>query len=72
MESIRSFWNIIKLEINENPRFIFLVATLLCIPLNYAFNSISLILLFGVTIFTFKKNVVKLKFIYYYPLYCIY
>lgn len=61
MESIRNFWNIIKLEINENPRFIFLVATLLCIPLNYAFNSIALILLFGVTVFTFKKKCCKVE-----------
>lgn len=61
MVNIRNFWNIIKLEINEKPSFIFLVAALLCIPLNYAFNSISLILLFGITLLTFKKKYFKVE-----------
>jgi O-antigen ligase len=61
MVNIHKFWNIIKLEIIENPSFIFLVAALLCIPLNYAFNSISLILLFVMTLITFKKKYFKIE-----------
>lgn len=46
----------LKKESSKNPSIIGVELVLLCIPLLYAFNSISLALLVGITLYTFKKE----------------
>ncbi len=46
----------LKTESSKNPSIIGVVLVLLCIPLLYALNSISLALLVGITLYTFKKE----------------
>jgi O-antigen ligase len=60
MENIFNFsknvFQNLKQEYNNNPSLLFVLLALLCIPLGYAFNSISLALLTIVTIINFKKE----------------
>lgn len=46
----------LKQENSRHPAFVFILLSLACIPLSYAANSMSLVLLTGVTIYTFKKQ----------------
>lgn len=52
--SKNAFLNL-KQEYNNHPTLLFVLLALLCIPLGYAFNSISLALLVIVTIINYKK-----------------
>ena len=45
----------LKQEYNNHPSLLFVLLSLLCIPLGYAFNSISLALLIIITLINFKK-----------------
>jgi O-antigen ligase len=60
MENIFNFsknaYQNLKQEYNSHPSLLFVLLALLCIPLGYAFNSISLALLIIITLFNFKKE----------------
>ena len=51
----------LKQENSKNTSFVAVVFVLLCIPLTYSLNSISLGLLFIMTLFSFKKSNFKLN-----------
>jgi O-antigen ligase len=51
----------LKTESSKNPSIIGIVLVLLCIPLLYALNSVSLALLVGITFYTFKKENFKIE-----------
>ena len=59
MENIFNFsknvFQNLKQEYNNHPSLLFVLLSLLCIPLGYAFNSISLALLIISTLINFKK-----------------
>jgi len=59
MENIFNFsknaFQNLKQEYNSHPSLLFVLLALLCIPLGYAFNSISLALLIIITLINFKK-----------------
>ena len=59
MENIFNFsknvFQNLKQEYNNHPSLLFVLLALLCIPLGYAFNSLSLALLIIITLINFKK-----------------
>jgi O-antigen ligase len=59
MENIFNFsknvFQNLKQEYNNHPSLLFVLLALLCIPLGYAFNSLSLTLLIIITLINFKK-----------------
>jgi hypothetical protein len=59
MENIFNFsknvFQNLKQEYNNHPSLLFVLLALLCIPLGYAFNSLSLALLILITLINFKK-----------------
>jgi len=63
MENIFNFsknvFQNLKQEYNNHPSLLFVLLSLLCIPLGYAFNSISLALLIISTLFSFKKENIR-------------
>ena len=63
MENIFNFsknvFQNLKQEYNNHPSLLFVLLALLCIPLGYAFNSISLTLLIIITLFSFKKENIR-------------
>ena len=48
-------------ENRKNPSLIFIILVLCCVPLGYALNSISIVLLLLVSLFTFKKINFKIE-----------
>ena len=60
MENIFNFsknvFQNLKQEYNNHPSLLFVLLALLCIPLGYAFNSLSLALLIIITLINFKKS----------------
>lgn len=50
----------LKQENNRHPTALFILLGLVCIPLSYAANSIALVLLGAATLYTFKKQNVRL------------
>jgi len=65
MENIFNFsknaYQNLKQEYNNHPSLLFVLLALLCIPLGYAFNSISLALLIISTLINFKKENVHIE-----------
>ncbi len=65
MENIFNFsknvFQNLKQEYNNHPSLLFVLLALLCIPLGYAFNSLSLALLIIITLINFKKADVSFK-----------
>ena len=65
MENIFNFsknaYQNLKQEYNNHPSLLFVLLALLCIPLGYAFNSISLALLIIITLINFKKENVHIE-----------
>lgn len=53
----------LKQENSRHPAFIFILLSLACIPLSYAANSISLVLLTLITIYTFKKQNARIDWV---------
>ena len=51
----KSVFQNLKQEYNNHPSLLFVLLALLCIPLGYAFNSLSLALLIIITLINFKK-----------------
>ena len=60
MENIFNFsknvFQNLKQEYNNHPSLLFVLLALLCIPLGYAFNSVSLGLLIIITLINYKKE----------------
>ena len=60
MENIFNFsknvFQNLKQEYNNHPSLLFVLLALLCIPLGYAFNSVSIGLLFIITLINYKKE----------------
>ena len=65
MENIFNFsknaFQTLKQEYNNHTSLLFVILTLLCIPLGYAFNSAALALLIFITIINFKKDNFRLE-----------
>ena len=65
MANISSFsknlYQNLKSEYSNHPSLLLVLVALLCIPLSYAYNSISLILLTLITLITFKKENFKFE-----------
>ena len=63
MANISSFsknvYQNLKQEYSKHTSLLFVLVALLCIPLSYAFNSISLVLLTLITLITFQKENLK-------------
>jgi len=72
MENIFNFsknaYQNLKQEYNNHPSLLFVLLSLLCIPLGYAFNSISLVLLIIITIINFKKENFQIEWFLIFPI----
>lgn len=72
MENIFNFsknaYQNLKQEYNNHPSLLFVLLSLLCIPLGYAFNSISLVLLIIITIINFKKENFHIEWVQIFPI----
>ena len=72
MENIFNFsknaYQNLKQEYNNHPSLLFVLLSLLCIPLGYAFNSISLVLLIIITIINFKKEHFQIEWVLIFPI----
>jgi hypothetical protein len=56
---LKNVYQNLKQEYSKHSSLLFVFVALLCIPLSYAFNSMSLVLLTLITIVTFKKENLK-------------
>jgi O-antigen ligase len=59
---LKTVFQELKQENSRHPLFVFVVLSLVCVPMIYAANSISLGLLAFVTLYTFKKQHARIEF----------
>ena len=58
---LKNVWQNLQQENRKNPSLIFIILVLCCVPLGYALNSISIVLLLLVSLFCFKRINFKIK-----------